>query len=515
VLVTWQLETLNRQYHPRIGGHLCRMAIAPNDKWVAIGDRWNAIRLIDLITNTMTRSITGMYSLSPSHIWHMRHIADPGSPGTILCSAQPGTLQCFDLLQMRSTGSIEVSPRNIISRTAQEILVHEYVDKAAVRADGQEMATISVFKTPSLLASSNKDFLSYTLRFWKRKADGRRWQLLTDVKQPHRGRITCLRMCALHSIALTCGGNDGTFKIWSACEQKIAPTPRALKKRQNIEVAAQSKEMWKCNGVGTFGCAQEFVSGDISSDGSCVAVATKTAISLWEVTPCLKRRRIINLGSTDEVHTVRFLPRRPLLLLIRTRDHVALIDIDRTVNVDPKVMWTFPEITTSESSVVTEDEVQAAELPSNEESSLEQIEIHDVAIHPLLPRVLIASRIPFSRTTQLAVMGPEGPLCQTINLEQKLVVLSLSFVELPEEGTLAQVGRLSAVYNARHSGGGPGILYIIKDLLAGSSPTLAENVIAKKEVTGVSESMKELKKKKKKKRKLDSKREKSKKTKRL
>jgi len=427
---------------------------------------------------------------------------------------------------MRSTGAIEVAQRNIISRTEKKALDHEDVQQAALRADGQEMATISVFNTKSVLGIRG-ELQSNNLRFWKRSSDGRLWHLLTEVKRPHRGQIMCLRMCALHSLALTCG-KDGTFKIWTAFETQLAPTPKALLKRQNVPVNADSKVMWKCSGVGTFGSAQEFVSGDISSDGSCLAIATRQTISLWEVVPNLKRRRIINLDFDHFAKSVRFLPRRPLLLLMRTKSYVVLIDLDRTVNVDPKVMWTFPAITTLDPVEKEESTKEQESSPLNSEEKQSQKKkdptIIDIAIHPQLPIVLIASKKDKKSTsTQLDVMGPEGSLRQTIELEQDIVEKSLSFVELPEDGTLAQVGRLSAVFTSRSrekgrpSKKGRGILYIIKDVLAGATPIVAEGAASKAEPTGVNKSLKELKKKKKKKkkRKLDVHGEKSKKTKRL
>eukprot|EP00193_Tetraselmis_chui_P016806 CAMPEP_0177794212 /NCGR_PEP_ID=MMETSP0491_2-20121128/25517_1 /TAXON_ID=63592 /ORGANISM="Tetraselmis chuii, Strain PLY429" /LENGTH=807 /DNA_ID=CAMNT_0019316837 /DNA_START=58 /DNA_END=2481 /DNA_ORIENTATION=+ len=288
VLVIWQLSSGKRNYLPRLGGALVSISDSPDPVNYLVAQSDNTVRLINISSMRVDASIYGM--LPPPKTASLPEAAAVLEPGTgnLAIPASNAVLQFYDVVHDRHVANLQVASRNYVSLTvvkdgagADTGLPEEpRVSHLAFIGNGDWLATVQM--SPSLGAGHSE----YSLKFWERVADSvqsskgsrRSYVLNTEASAPHDSDVLCLAHHPHKCIVLT-GTSSGEFKMWARHAVPKSPNDTAP--------GSASKWAWRCRSAGdmadTFGIAGGGVTAAaFSGDGSLLAMASGSSVSLWE-----------------------------------------------------------------------------------------------------------------------------------------------------------------------------------------------------------------------------------------
>uniref|UniRef100_A0A7S2SPP9 WD repeat-containing protein 75 second beta-propeller domain-containing protein n=1 Tax=Mucochytrium quahogii TaxID=96639 RepID=A0A7S2SPP9_9STRA len=286
VLVVWQVDTGHKTFLPRLGGGIGQVATSPDGSKYGVVMKSNLIRIFDsrtrqqvlevqclggrgaktnffvceknvgaeTTTNGAEKKINANYRIKLQALRNYGTVFEPRT-GCLVVQKSPGVLQFFDLNKDREVASLNVSMRNIVSRTERdEKVLPTFVDLVAF-SPGRTKRLVTV----------DRRLKKTALKFWRLdtsdvKASGGFGKFVetTHVEQPHSKPIVALLFHPSGELVIS-ASRDKSFKVWE------------LKRGTG---------QWNCRSVGYFRNSP-IGSAALSQDGSVLAVSYDNMISLW------------------------------------------------------------------------------------------------------------------------------------------------------------------------------------------------------------------------------------------
>lgn len=198
------------------------------------------------------------------------------------------------------TAELDVSQRNLVSRLDATPAPPVRITHVAFSPDGRDMATVEVAATIGGNDGAGRASLNeaVTLKFWA--WENGRWVLNTRVEAPHKTDVTALEFHPSPSsrMVLTASA-DRTFKLWergaAAATVSVAHEVATASSGKAKAAAHTGKHgggggggapgggsfVWSCRSVGFYRDAPA-TAGSFSADGSVLAVAYGSSVTLWD-----------------------------------------------------------------------------------------------------------------------------------------------------------------------------------------------------------------------------------------
>ncbi|KAF5461745.1 hypothetical protein F2P56_017819 [Juglans regia] len=262
VLVVWQIDTGKKKFLPRIGSPLLYYTDSPDPTLSSISCADNQIHILKMPSMEILKSISGIklpHSLPGIYKGLCSGFAFDYSSGLVaLCTENYG-IQFYSLFDDRGINEVQVCERN--HQPADEITV--VVTFVAVSLDGSMMSTVEA-KLPEEGIGS-----LVCLKFWALGSENKKFSLSTVIYEPHRDAgISAVAFHPTRNVAVS-SSYGGDFKLW-VCNDEIQEKGLML---QNSG--------WTCLAVGAYK-KKPMTAAAFSCDGSVLAVAAETVITLWD-----------------------------------------------------------------------------------------------------------------------------------------------------------------------------------------------------------------------------------------
>ncbi|ELR17414.1 WD domain, G-beta repeat-containing protein [Acanthamoeba castellanii str. Neff] len=309
VLVLWRLNTSGRIFIPRLGAAISSVTLNEQGTVYAVCCADNSVRIIDALTRDMVMKIQGI-SLD---IGSMPIIIDPRND-LVVTSFKHGSLQRYDSVRDRHVDEMEIVANPQIDERGH--LPFATVKHVAFGPKGSFMVTT--------------DYRDYTdidaeivIKFWLH--DGKQYTLNTTAQKAHSAPITGLACHPILPLVASCS-RDGKFKLWEQIER---PPPPGSK---NKDV---TRPVWVCRSVGDFkGLSASGLS--FSTDGSLLAVAYKSTITLWDpMSNTFHRSLTFTNGVAKSIKHLAFIP-SSRYLVSATRHQLFVWDLVRCA-----IVWSY------------------------------------------------------------------------------------------------------------------------------------------------------------------------------
>ncbi|KAF9583045.1 hypothetical protein BGW38_010365 [Lunasporangiospora selenospora] len=327
VLVIWQLSTGHKQFLPRLGSEIKHITVSPDQRLYALSHRDNSINVVRSVDLKLKTAIQGLKFSHVSHILNHLYtglVVEPRN-GNVVLNGLPGTLQFYDPIKEQHIMELEVTPRNMVSRTDDKEIIPPCVTHCTFSNDksARWMATVDS-------RDDQETTTEMYIKFWEYNDDSRTYNLNTRVDRPHTKPITsCVfnpRPSGAPMVVTT--SLDGTFKVWELRDQGES--------RRGIE----ADRAWVCRSSGFY--RDMAPSGAaFSSDGSILAIAYGHIITLWNPTLNTLQGVLVHPPHNHPVNHLTFLKDSPFLVAA-TKDHIYLWNLlSCTVIWDYKVKTDF------------------------------------------------------------------------------------------------------------------------------------------------------------------------------
>ncbi|ELT98172.1 hypothetical protein CAPTEDRAFT_208278 [Capitella teleta] len=256
VLVRWQHNSSERSYLPRLGSPITRITTSNDNTLYALCHADNSIQIIsqDFKVIQVMQGLTLVQGLD-----HTGLILDPKS-GSIVMNGRPGHLQFYNLETDTQLFNLDIVCQNYISpENLRRPLIYTEVSRSAFSPDGEWLATVEE-------RIDRKTTPEIRLKFWKFNTSKQQFVLNTSVASPHELSVTDFTMRPALDLQAVSTSVDGRFKLWS-----LVDDTDIYRKRQR----------WSCESVGFYrDCTPS--KATYSSDGSILAVAFDTSLTLWD-----------------------------------------------------------------------------------------------------------------------------------------------------------------------------------------------------------------------------------------
>ncbi|GMI92889.1 hypothetical protein like AT2G18900 [Hibiscus trionum] len=261
VLVVWQLDTGKKKFLPRIGSPLLYFIDSPDPTLSAISCADNQIHLLKMPSMGILKTISGIKA--PCCYPEMYKglgsgIAFDQTAGMVALRTENYCIQFYSLFDDCGIFEVQVCERN--HQPGDDVMV--IVTAVALSVDGSLMSTSEV-----KLAEEGIGGL-VCLKFWQAGSQNKEFSLSTIVYEPHRD-------AGISAVTFHPSGNmvvsssfGGDFKIWK-CNNDIIQNDQM---HQNFS--------WTCHAVGSYK-KRPMTAAAFSADGSVLAVAAETLITLW------------------------------------------------------------------------------------------------------------------------------------------------------------------------------------------------------------------------------------------
>ncbi|KAF4391174.1 hypothetical protein G4B88_016484 [Cannabis sativa] len=262
VLVVWQLETGKKKFLPRIGSPLLYFTDSPDPTLSSISCADNHVHILKMPSMEILKSISGI-KLPVSHPEINESLcsnfAFDYSAGLVALRAENYCVQLYSLLEDREVSEIQVCERN--HQPVDEVTMG--VTRVAISKDGSTVCTSDVKLPEDGIGSL------VCLKFWESDTLNKNFSLSTIVYEPHRDAgVSSVAFHPSRRMAVSTS-NGGDFKIWVSHDE--------IKK--NGETVKNSG--WMCHSVGSYK-KKPMTAAAFSADGSVLAVAAETVITLWD-----------------------------------------------------------------------------------------------------------------------------------------------------------------------------------------------------------------------------------------
>ncbi|XP_019442367.1 PREDICTED: WD repeat-containing protein 75-like [Lupinus angustifolius] len=261
VLVLWQLDTGNKKFLPRIGSPLLSFidSLDPSLSLISCAD--NQIHMLKVPSMEIMMSISGIKPpLSSEEVCEnfSSRAAFDYTSGLVAVQTENYGIQFYSLFANRGLYEVQVCERN--HHPVDDITV--VVTLVELSVDGSIMGTVEV-KLPEEGIGG-----LVCLKFWDLDTESRRFSVSTLIYEPHRdAHISAVAFHPTRHMAVS-SSYGGDFKIWRKDEVQ--------QKNQLLQSSG-----WICHAVGSYK-NKAMRAAAFSADGSVLAVAADTVITLWD-----------------------------------------------------------------------------------------------------------------------------------------------------------------------------------------------------------------------------------------
>ncbi|PSR85460.1 WD repeat-containing protein [Actinidia chinensis var. chinensis] len=262
VLVIWQLDTGKKKFLPRIGSPLLFFINSPDPSLSSISCADNQIHLMKMPSMEILKSIAGIKL--PCSVPEICKNSFSGfvfdcAAGLVAVCAENYCIQFYSLFDDREISQVQICERN--HQPGDELTV--IVTLVALSLDGCVMSTVETRLPEEGIGGL------VSLKFWMCGSQIKDFSLSTIIYEPHRE--SGVSAIAFHptrrmSVSTSYGGD---FKIWVG-NQDIQQKDKMLQKTR-----------WTCHAVGSYK-KKPMTAAAFSADGSVLAVAAETVITLWD-----------------------------------------------------------------------------------------------------------------------------------------------------------------------------------------------------------------------------------------
>ncbi|CAN0838453.1 WD repeat-containing protein 75 [Linum grandiflorum] len=262
VLVVWQVDTGKKKFLPRIGSPLLHLVDSPDPSLSSISCADNQIHLVKRPSMEILKSISGI-KLPCSHLETSMGISNGISfdhnAGLVALRTENYSVQLYSLFDDRGISEVQVYERN--HQPVDEVTI--IVTSVVLSPDGSMMCTSEVRLPEDGLGNL------ICLKFWDSKSETGDFSLSTIVYEPHRdAKISDIAFNPKHRMAVS-SSFGGDFKVWSSNS--------GVPEKEQI----QPNSGWVCHSAGSYK-KKSMTAAAFSPDGSVLAVAAETVITLWD-----------------------------------------------------------------------------------------------------------------------------------------------------------------------------------------------------------------------------------------
>ncbi|KAK2646120.1 hypothetical protein Ddye_021315 [Dipteronia dyeriana] len=279
VLVVWQLNTGRKKFLPRIGSPLLYYTVSPDPSLSSISCADNQIHLLKMPSLEILKSISGIKfscSLLEEYEGFGSGVAFDNSSALVALRTDKYCVQFYSLFDDRGISEVKRECR-LSERARSPLLLVQVCERnhqpgddvtvvvtlVALSQDGSMMSTVEV-----KLAEEGIGGL-VCLKFWASESQNKKFTLSTIIYEPHRD--ACISAVAFHPTrrAAVSSSYGGDFKVW-VCNDEL----------EQKDVMLQSSG-WTCHAVGSYK-KKAITAAAFSADGSTLAIAAETVITLWD-----------------------------------------------------------------------------------------------------------------------------------------------------------------------------------------------------------------------------------------
>ncbi|XP_011043947.1 PREDICTED: WD repeat-containing protein 75-like [Populus euphratica] len=261
VLVVWQLDTGKKKFLPRIGSPLLWFTNSPDPSLSSVSCADNRIHLLKMPSMEILKSISGIKlpcSFPEMYNGLRSGIAFDRNAGLVALPTENYCIQLYSLFDDQGISEVQVCERN--HQPGDEVTV--VVTLAVLSLDGSMMSTAEVKLPEEGLGGL------VCLKFWAFGSQ-KEFSLSTIVYEPHRDAgISAIAFHPTRPMAVS-SSYGGDFKVW-ICNKGIWKVDEPL-----------PNSGWTCHAVGSYK-KKSMTAATFSSDGSVLAVAAETVITLWD-----------------------------------------------------------------------------------------------------------------------------------------------------------------------------------------------------------------------------------------
>ncbi|BBG92853.1 Transducin/WD40 repeat-like superfamily protein [Prunus dulcis] len=222
----------------------------------------NQIHILKMPLMEIVKSISGIklpYSVPEIYEGICNRFAFDHTAGLVALRTENYRIQFYSLFDDREVSEVQVCERN--HQPGDEIRV--IVTLVCLSGDGSMMSTVEVKLPEEGLGGL------VCLKFWASGSQNKNFTMSTIVYEPHRDAgISSLAFHPTRRMVVS-SSYGGDFKIW-VCSDEIQQKHEALQ-----------HSGWMCHAVGSYK-KKPMTAAAFSADGSVLAVAAETLITLWD-----------------------------------------------------------------------------------------------------------------------------------------------------------------------------------------------------------------------------------------
>ena len=208
VLVVWHIDTLKRQFRPRIGGEIRGIIASNTDQYIAVVTSDNIIKVLNN-SNLELAFLSGNLKHTP---WTSGLTPCNILGSLVLHSSPPGWIQVYHPVNRTRQFDIDVTALNVVSRPQQVHLNYMHVTHVAISHDGLWMITCESRH------DKREAFRELRLRFWSYKSSNKSYEQIMCVDRPHKAvNMINFSPVVTDPICATCG-EEGDFRIWTLAD---------------------------------------------------------------------------------------------------------------------------------------------------------------------------------------------------------------------------------------------------------------------------------------------------------
>ncbi|RLN00886.1 WD repeat-containing protein 75 [Panicum miliaceum] len=260
VIVVWQLDTGKRRYKPRLGSPLLFFVDSPDSSISCVSCTNNQVYLLKMPNMEVMRSIAGIKLPTASPTLGGSDRVVYGFDYTNNLVAIPTAdycIQFYNLFENTEVSELQVCERNF--QPVDDITM--YISVVSLSIDGSLMCTVDVKLPEEELGGL------VTLKFWNGSSAGN-YFLSTVIYEPHSDAgvsAVVFRPGRNMAVSSSFGGN---FKVWVQSFSSQSSNER-------------NYAGWRCQSVGSYK-KKPMTAAAFSADGSVLAVAAESVITLWD-----------------------------------------------------------------------------------------------------------------------------------------------------------------------------------------------------------------------------------------
>ncbi|KAJ0755262.1 putative transcription factor WD40-like family [Helianthus annuus] len=277
VLVGWQLDTGKKKFLPRIGTPLLSFTSSPDSSLSSISCADNRIHILKMPRMEILKSISGIKLPTPVPDMFRGSCNDfvfDRTAGLVAVRTENYCIQFYSLFDDREISEVQVCERN--HQPSDDVTL--ILNLVALSFDGSVMCTVETRMAEEGIGGF------VTLKFWDRRSQNNDYNLSTIIYEPHRDAgVSAVAFHPTRCMAAS-ASYGGDFKVWVS-NHDIQPNDKLIQRTR-----------WACHAVGSYQ-KKPMTAAAFSNDGSVLAVAAETVVTLWDPE---KNVLVAVIGSTRE-----------------------------------------------------------------------------------------------------------------------------------------------------------------------------------------------------------------------